>query len=127
AHRQLMLATGASARLTRQATIDRLLAALDGAVPRREPTARNGTSRDARELGIASLLTPRERTILELLACGTGNETIADALGISLYTVRTHVQSVIGKLGAHSRIEAVAVARRDGVFGRSDVTRTRAA
>lgn len=60
-------------------------------------------------------LTPREVEVLRLLADGTSTEEIMARLFVSRNTVRTHVQKVIGKLGAHSKLEAVATARREGI------------
>ena len=60
-------------------------------------------------------LTRREREVLGLLAEGISNEGIAQALVISPETARTHIQNVLGKLGVHSRLEAAAVARQNGV------------
>jgi len=61
-------------------------------------------------------LTPRELEVLELLAGGASTREIADRLFISLNTARNHVQRLIAKLGAHSRLEAVAIARRAGLL-----------
>ena len=52
-------------------------------------------------------LTPREREVLRLLAEGCDSKRIATRLGLSVHTARDHVQSVLEKLDAHSRIEAV--------------------
>ena len=60
-------------------------------------------------------LTPREREVLELLALGLPNKTIGTKLGISEHTVKFHVNSILGKLGAQSRTEAVARATRMGL------------
>ena len=60
-------------------------------------------------------LTPREREILHLLAEGADNKTIADRLVVSPHTVRTHVQNVLAKLGAHSKLEALTIAARRGL------------
>jgi DNA-binding NarL/FixJ family response regulator len=62
------------------------------------------------------VLTPREREVLTLVAEGLPNRTIAERLTLSLNTVRTHVQAVLTKLGAHSKLEAVAIARRRGLI-----------
>ena len=56
------------------------------------------------------LLTEREREVLEGLRSGWSNRQISDALGISVTTVKTHVSSVLAKLGARSRSHAVALA-----------------
>jgi DNA-binding NarL/FixJ family response regulator len=61
-------------------------------------------------------LTPRELDILGLLADGISNQTIAERLGISRNTVRNHVQSILSKLEAHSKVEAVATAVREGII-----------
>lgn len=61
-------------------------------------------------------LTPREGEILRLLADGLGTAQIAQRLFISPTTVRNHVQNVLRKLDVHSRIEAVAWARRQGLL-----------
>lgn len=59
-------------------------------------------------------LTPRERDVLQLLAEGLPNKTIADRLAISEHTVKFHVNALMGKLGAQSRTEAVVRAVRLG-------------
>ena len=61
-------------------------------------------------------LTTRETEILRLLADGLSNQAIAEQLGIRLATVRNHVQSVIEKLEAHSKLEAVSTALRLGLI-----------
>lgn len=61
-------------------------------------------------------LTARETEVLRLLADGLSNQAIAKQLDIRLATVRNHVQSVIEKLHAHSKLEAVAVALRQGLI-----------
>ncbi len=57
-------------------------------------------------------LTPREVQVLELLAEGLPNKAIADRLGISDQTVKFHVSSISGKLGAANRTDAVRRAGR---------------
>lgn len=58
---------------------------------------------------LAHGLTPREAVVLSLLASGHGTREIARTLVISPATVRNHVQSILRKLGVHSRLEAVAL------------------
>jgi DNA-binding NarL/FixJ family response regulator len=60
-------------------------------------------------------LTRREIEVLELLAEGLSNKGIALRLGISDQTVKFHVASISGKLGAHSRTGAVRLAVRRGL------------
>ena len=62
------------------------------------------------------VLTPREIEVLELLAEGLSNKGIAQRLGISDQTVKFHVASISGKLGAHSRTGAVRLAVRRGLI-----------
>ncbi len=57
-------------------------------------------------------LTRRELEVIRLLAVGQGTAQIAGLLFISPHTVRNHIQSIFGKLGAHTRLEAVALAQR---------------
>ena len=52
------------------------------------------------------------------MVAGLGNKDIADRLGLSLNTVRNHVQNVLVKLDAHSQLEAVAIAAREGLVDR---------
>ena len=58
------------------------------------------------------VLTPREREIIALVAEGRTNGEIGKQLFISTKTVSVHVSNILGKLGASSRTEAAAVARR---------------
>lgn len=76
------------------------------------PLSRSGD--DGADL-LARQLTDREREVLALLAEGCASEDIAGQLNISRNTVRTHVQSILAKLGVHSRLEAAAFAVRHGV------------
>lgn len=59
-------------------------------------------------------LTRRETEILQLLARGLSNEVISKQLYISPTTTRNHIQNILGKLGVHSKLEAVAYAVRAG-------------
>jgi two-component system response regulator DevR len=61
-------------------------------------------------------LTARELEVLELLAAGTPNHELAERMSISRNTVRNHVQNLLNKLGVHSRLEAVALATREGLL-----------
>ena len=73
-----------------------------------------GVSRTNRGLGYR--ISAREREILGLLAEGMSTEEIAEHLFLSWHTVRNHIQRIIGKLNAHSRLEAVTTAVREGVI-----------
>jgi DNA-binding NarL/FixJ family response regulator len=71
---------------------------------------------DLRDAASVELLTPRERDVLELLAEGMSNKAIAARLEISDQTVKFHVASISGKLGASNRTEAVRRALRRGLL-----------
>jgi DNA-binding NarL/FixJ family response regulator len=60
-------------------------------------------------------LTPREREVLQMLAAGLANKEIAARLKISDHTVKFHVASILGKLGASTRTEAVSTGIRRGL------------
>lgn len=66
--------------------------------------------------GSGDALTERELEILTLLARGKDSQAIADELTISANTVRTHLQNIFSKLGAHSKLEAVATATARGLL-----------
>ena len=72
------------------------------------------TDSDAMEL--VEALTGREREVLEMLAQGRGNKEIGARLNISEHTVKFHVASILGKLGASTRTEAVSIALRRGLI-----------
>ena len=55
---------------------------------------------------LVSTLSRRERDILELITAGYSNQRIAEARFLSMHTVRTHIQSILVKLGVHSKLEA---------------------
>jgi two-component system, NarL family, nitrate/nitrite response regulator NarL len=65
--------------------------------------------------GTRPRLTPREDEVLQGIADGLTTAQIAASLGVEVATVRTHVQHLLGKFGAHSRLELVAWAMRLGV------------
>jgi DNA-binding NarL/FixJ family response regulator len=89
--------------------IDPLLAANVIAMPSAPPPEPN-------TLHPITELTPREREVLQLLAQGLPNKTIAQRLDISDHTVKFHVNAIMTKLGAQSRTEAVVRATRLGLI-----------
>jgi DNA-binding NarL/FixJ family response regulator len=64
----------------------------------------------------ASVLTARETEVLRMIAEGLANKEIAHRLGISEHTVKFHVSALLGKLGAASRAEAIALGIRQGAI-----------
>jgi len=72
-----------------------------------------------REAEPRDTLTDREREVLQLLAEGLSNAAIAERLVVSVHTVRNHVANLSTKLGAHSKLEALSIAVREGLLPRS--------
>ena len=64
---------------------------------------------------LAESLTPRELEVLQMLAAGLSNKQIGPRLNISEHTAKFHVASILGKLGAASRTEAVSLGIRRGL------------
>ncbi|MCD2196106.1 response regulator transcription factor [Actinomycetospora endophytica] len=101
-------------RASLQTLIDGLRSVLDGEVvtvapiPVEPPTPEDVAWFRRR----AAELTPRERECLALLVEGQTTEQIQRTLSVSVMTVRSHVRSVLRKLGAHSRLEAASLAVR---------------
>jgi DNA-binding NarL/FixJ family response regulator len=81
------------------------------------PTLRPAPSETGPELGepLVEHLTPREIEVLQLLSAGLGNKEIAARLNISEHTAKFHVASILGKLGAATRTEAVTLGIRHGL------------
>ncbi len=75
-----------------------------------------GQRPDARDAGGSVTLTPRERQVLELVARGYPNKSIAYELRISEHTAKFHVGSLLSKLEAASRAEVVTNATRRGLL-----------
>lgn len=90
------------------AEIDAALRAVAHGLIVRSPQARTAGFSAVAETEARALLTPREAQILDSIADGLTNKAIARRLGISLHTVKFHVESVFRKLGASTRTEAVA-------------------
>jgi DNA-binding NarL/FixJ family response regulator len=99
ADRAAALLLGADDLLAKPVRSDELLARVGRAVPSPAPAG-------------AARLTRREREVMELLAEGLSEEAIAGRLVIAPRTVAKHVEHILGKLGVHSRAQAVAVALR---------------
>src|SRR5690349_9623442 len=97
-----------------QAAADAEAVAIILAADAHERTQREPSDRSDDEY--IEALTPREIQVLELLAEGLPNKAIADRLGISDQTVKFHVSSISGKLGASNRTDAVRRAVRRGLI-----------
>lgn len=94
------------------ALLDTLRAVQRGEMPLDPEAVRALASSDEDPL---SALTPREREVLKRMAEGLSNKRIAAALGISEKTVKTHAGHVFEKLGVAGRVQAVLVAKEQGL------------
>lgn len=110
---------GAVGYLRKDVSPDGLVRSLQGALHGQAPLARDLTAGMIEELhgherrvhahDRAATLSRRERDVLELMATGSRNREIAVALAISEFTVKRHVQNILGKLGLRSRRAAAAL------------------
>lgn len=76
---------------------------------------RQARRQETERLAVGAGMTNREREVLGLMAKGMDNFEVATELGIGYGTVRTYVRGVLEKLGSHSRLQAVAIARQAGL------------
>ena len=129
-----LLRRGARAVLPRESTAEEIVAAVvaasaglialapeavDSLIDSSADGGRDSTSRPSSsdpEGCAVEALTPRELEVLAMLAEGLGNKEIARRLNISEHTVKFHVASIFGKLGASSRTEAVSRGIRRGLI-----------
>ncbi|CAG6399368.1 response regulator transcription factor [Streptomyces cocklensis] len=120
------LQAGASGWVAKDCSLSRLLAVVRGVLRDethlppalltgvlRELTAARRHRTESEQL--VESLTPREQEVLRCMVAGLGRKAVAERLFLSPHTVRTHMQNVLGKLGVHSTLAAVALARRAGV------------
>jgi two-component system nitrate/nitrite response regulator NarL len=98
------LAAGAHAAADKSISLAALERIITLAARDRRRTTRG---RGQRALG-PDAVTQREREVLKLVAEGLSNREVGDALGISVHTVRSHLQSARRKLSAHNRVQVVA-------------------
>lgn len=121
---------GANGYMVKSTSSDGLLRALRGALAGEAPLPRHLTAGLLREFNKPTVdlptriehhtpsatLTFREIQVLELIASGASNQQISDQLGVSLYTIKSHVRNLISKIGAKNRNDAVRIARAFGVL-----------
>ncbi len=62
------------------------------------------------------ILSERELEVLRLMATGASNQEMADQLVVTVGTIKSHVNHILGKLEVHNRLEAVARARELGIL-----------
>lgn len=117
------LRAGVRAVLPRTVPPEQLLAAIEAAAAGLvvvQPAELASLMTDAARLespgDLADALTRREREVLQMLGGGLGNKEIAAKLSISEHTAKFHVASILSKLGASTRTEAVSIGIRHGLI-----------
>lgn len=117
-----VLRLGVRAMLSRDAAPAEVLAAVEAAstglavVDPHDLEALLSASNPTAASAESTVLTPRELEVLRLMAEGAANKNIAWKLGISEHTVKFHVASILAKLNASTRTEAVAIGIRKGMI-----------
>lgn len=113
------LRSGVRAVLSRHSSASQIVAAIEAAAAGfvvLQPGDLDGLLINPQPASLAEPLTPREVEVLGMLAEGQSNKSIAHRLGISEHTVKFHVTSIMGKLSAGSRTEAVTQGIRQGLI-----------
>jgi DNA-binding NarL/FixJ family response regulator len=113
------LRSGVRGVLPRQSTASHIVAAIDAVLAGLvvlQPGDLDGLLVNPRPARMVEPLTPREIEVLGMLAEGQSNKAIAHHLGISEHTVKFHVTSIMTKLNAGSRTEAVTLGIRQGLI-----------
>jgi DNA-binding NarL/FixJ family response regulator len=113
------LRSGVRAVLSRHSSASQIVAAIEAAAAGfvvLQPGDLDGLLINPQPASLAEPLTPREVEVLGMVAEGQSNKSIAHRLGISEHTVKFHVTSIMGKLNAGSRTEAVTQGIRQGLI-----------
>jgi DNA-binding NarL/FixJ family response regulator len=108
------LKAGAKAYLLKGMTTDELITAIRAVHAGKSHIPQAIAEKLAERMGIEEL-TPREMDVLEQIVAGKSNKEIADELGVTEATVKTHINSLLGKLGVTDRTQAATAAIRRGI------------
>lgn len=111
-----ILRAGAGAMLPTQVSEDQIVQAIRSVAAGLMVFGSNFIPQRSEESETLEALTPRESEVLQLLSEGLGNKEIASRLHISEHTIKFHIRSILGKLGASSRTEAVSRGLRSGLI-----------
>ena len=112
---------GVSGYLLKDANVEELISAANNAMQGKAVIHPSLTQAFIEEVQLverpsgAAPLSPREVEILQKIAYGATTKEVADQLGISFHTVKTHLERIFEKLGANDRAQAVAIAIRQGL------------
>jgi LuxR family maltose regulon positive regulatory protein len=91
--------------------VTKLLAAFD-----QDTSVARATTSERRNAGDIEALSERELEVLRLIADGASNREIAEALVVSIGTVKKHLNNIFLKLSVHSRTQVIAAARKDNLL-----------
>jgi DNA-binding NarL/FixJ family response regulator len=108
------LKVGAKAYLLKGMTTEELITAIHAVHSGKSHIPQVIAEKLAERMGVEEL-TPREMDVLEQIVSGKSNKEIADELGVSEATVKTHINSLLGKLGVTDRTQAATAAIRRGL------------
>jgi two-component system NarL family response regulator len=108
------LKAGAKAYLLKGMTTDELITAIRAVHAGKSHIPQAIAEKLAERMGVEEL-TPREMDVLEQIVSGKSNKEIADELGVTEATVKTHINSLLGKLGVTDRTQAATAAIRRGI------------
>jgi DNA-binding NarL/FixJ family response regulator len=108
------LKAGAKAYLLKGMTTDELITAIRAVHAGKSHIPQAIAEKLAERMGVEEL-TPREMDVLEQIVAGKSNKEIADELGVTEATVKTHINSLLGKLGVTDRTQAATAAIRRGI------------
>jgi DNA-binding NarL/FixJ family response regulator len=100
--------------------LDRIAAALDVIAASRSAPPLGPAGRAQPDDDLLAGLTPREGEVLRRITAGQGTRKMAAEMNVTTETLRTYVKNVLGKLGAHSRLEAAALASKLAPPGRDE-------
>jgi DNA-binding NarL/FixJ family response regulator len=109
------LEAGAAGFVSKATTMDRLADAIER-VRRGESVDERPRARGSLVASLARMITPKEREVLAHLLEGRDTAALAEDLGISYATARTHIQNLLTKLGVHSKLELVALVVEHRLF-----------
>ncbi len=108
------LKAGAKAYLLKGMTTDELITAIRAVHAGKSHIPQAIAEKLAERMGVEEL-TPREMDVREQFVSGKSNKEIADELGVTEATVKTHINSLLGKLGVTDRTQAATAAIRRGI------------
>jgi DNA-binding NarL/FixJ family response regulator len=108
------LALGAMSYILKTSTGSEIIAAIRGALCGRKNVLGSDIARDLSAYRGAETLSEREISVLRLVALGTENRGIGEALNVSVQTIKTRMRNIFAKLDARDRTHAVTIAMRRG-------------